>query len=353
MLRVLPTGAKSWIWRGTVRGRRVDRAVGKYPYMSLGEARARAFEFRRMSLQGDDPQSLRSGADIPTLADAIREVIALHEPTWKNPRQAEHWRASFRDHLPPRIGRIRVDSITTRDVMTVLRPIWTAKPAAAQKLRQRFGAVMKWCIAQGFRQDNPAAEAISAALPKVNGKKHHHDALPHAEVPEALSRVREADAWAGLKLTFEFLILTACRSSEVRRATWDEVDLERGVWTISPDRMKSARQHRVPLSDRAVAVLTAARELDNGSGLIFPSKRGVAIRGAVLSRLLVKAKIAGTVHGLRSSFRDWCAETGVDRVAAELALAHNVGSDTEQAYMRSDLFDKRRELMQAWGDYLG
>ena len=211
---------------------------------------------------------------------------------------------------------------------------------------------MRWSIAHGFRQDDPAHIA-QAVLPPTNGhKKKHHTALPFAKVPDAIARIREADASQSVKLALEFVILTACRSGEVRGARWSEIDLEQALWTIPGERMKAGKVHRVPLSDRCLEILEQVRSLSDGSDLVFPSSRvGKALGDKALVKVLRAAGIKETVHGFRSSFRDWAAETGVSREIAEAALAHIVGG-VEGAYFRSDLFEQRAAVMQAWCDYL-
>ena len=246
-----------------------------------------------------------------------------------------------------------MDRISTADVMEVLLPIWSTKRETARRVRQRIGAVMKWAVAQGYREDNPAGDAISAALPKNSVRRRHQRALPHAQVAEALGRVRASKAHRATALAFEFLVLTACRSGEVRGARWDEVDDAAATWTVPPERMKAKLEHRVPLSERAVAVLDDARELAERSGLVFPSPTGRVLSDSTLSKLLRELRIGAVPHGFRSSFRDWAAErTDVPREVCELALAHVNNDRVEAAYRRSDLFEKRRDLMAAWAAYV-
>ena len=193
---------------------------------------------------------------------------------------------------------------------------------------------------------------MTAALPKQAAARKHLRALPHRDVAAAVERIRKAKAYATLRLAVEFAIVTAVRSGEVRGALWDEIDLDIGLWTIPGKRMKAGRQHRVPLSARAVDVLAEARQYDNGSGLVFPSKSGGEIPSWALAKLVSSLEIEGTLHGMRSSFRDWCGETGAVREVAEACLAHRIGSAAEQAYARSDLLQRRRELMDAWAEYI-
>ena len=352
ILRVQPSGSKAWIWRGTVNGRRRDLGLGRYPFVSLAEARAKAFEYRKAALEGSDPTTLRSGG-IPTFATATEAVIALYAGKWKPGGKSEgQWRSSLGTYVLPAIGSKRVDEVTSGDVMDCLSPIWASRPETAKRIRQRIAAVMKWAIAQGYRHDNPAGDAVTAALPKQGGVRKHLPALPHRDVADAIERIRQARAHVPLRLAVEFAIVTAVRSGEVRGAGWDEIDLNTGLWTIPGERMKAGRQHRVPLSERAVELLAEARNHSNGSGLVFPSKTGGEIPSWALAKLVSSLGIEGTLHGMRSSFRDWCGETGAVREVAEACLAHRIGSAAEQAYARSDLLQRRRELMNAWAQYI-
>ena len=354
MLRVMPTGGRQWIWRGTVRGKRVDLGLGGWPYVSLSGARQTAFEFRKLAREGGDPRALRSRQRAPTFAEAANTVIGIHEPGWKDGgKSANQWRASLRDYAMPRLGKLRVSEISTADVMAVLLPIWSDKPETARRVRQRIGAIMKWAVAQGHRQDNPAGDALGAALPKRSVTKKHHRALPHSEVADAIATVRASRAHWATVAALEFLVLTASRSGEVRKARWDEVDLKTATWTVPADRMKMRRKHRVPLSDRALQILADAREWADGSGLIFPSATGRPPSDNTLSKLLREQGIPAVVHGFRSSFRDWSAEcSNAPREVCEMALAHVNPDRVEAAYLRSDLFERRRELMQSWADYI-
>ena len=290
----------------------------------------------------------------PTFDKAAEIVIEMRVGTWRNPLTADVWRSSFRRLVSPVIGGKPISDITIADVLSVLTPIWNGgKHDTARRLRHRIGAVMRWSIGTGHRSDNPAGEAISQVLPK-NGTavRIHRRALHHRKVAGALARIRASAAWQVTKLLMEYTILTAARSGEARRATWSEVDLQAGVWTLPAERMKSGREHRVPLSTRALEVLAEAQKLEDGSGLLFPSPTGKALSNMTTSKLLNGSGIDATMHGFRTSFRSWCAENDESRELAEAALAHVVAG-IEGAYMRSDLFERRRRLMQAWADYLG
>ena len=361
ILRVRATGSKHWIWRGTVRGRRRDLGLGTFPYVSLGEARDKAFEYRRLAKAGEDPAAVHAPAgtaevqpksSAPTFRKAAAAVIDLHRPTWRNPKSAAQWEASLRDYAYPVLGDMRVDEIGSGDILRALRPIWNAKRETAQRVRQRVSAVMKSAIAAGHRPDNPAGDALTAALPKGGRKQRHQRALPHREVGAALETVRRSKAQTSTKLAFEFLVLTAARSGEVRMMTWDEVQGEDGLWTVPASRMKAGREHRVPLSGRAVEVLAEAEELRENE-FVFPSARGRCMSDNTISKLLRDLGIDAVPHGFRSSFRDWCGESGQSRELAEAALAHTIRNKAEAAYARTDLLERRRELMEGWSDYLG
>ncbi len=353
-LLVKPTStgrlSKTWSQRLRIAGRPCNIGLGAYPVVTLAEARKAALENRRAVARGRDP---RTGG-MPTFAAAVDRVIAIHAASWRDSGRSEkQWRASLRDYAMPQLGRKPVDKITTADVLAVLVPIWSAKPETARRVRQRIGAVMRWAVAEGYRDDNPAGEAIGAALPKNGGRQEHRQALPYPEVGGTLAKVRASQAWPATKLALEFLTLTACRSGEVRGARWEEINLDTATWTVPAARMKAGLAHRAPLSGRAIAVLDAARELSDDSGLVFPSVRGVQLSDSTLSKLLRDLGVPAVPHGMRSSFRDWAAEcTDAPREVCELALAHVNSDRVEAAYRRSDLFERRRALMEQWAAYV-
>ncbi len=359
-LHVDPSGARRWVQRLVIRGRSRALGLGSYALVSLAEAREKALANRKAAREGGDPLADRRRSEgIPTFEEAVEQVIAIHGEAWRAGKTPKQWRASLRDHVLPHLGGKSVDQVTTADVMTVLLPIWTRKHAMARSVRQRIGTVMRWAIAQGYRSDNPAGDAVTAALPKRPVLVQHRAALPHGEVAAAIAAVQRSDAWLGTKLAFEFLVLTAARSGEARGATWDEVDLVARVWTVPATRMKAQREHRVPLCARAAGVLREAEQLrgvatqPEFAGLVFPSVRGKALDDATVSKLIRDLGIAAVPHGFRSSFRDWAAEeTDHPREVVEAALAHKVRNPVEAAYARSDLFARRRRLMDDWADYL-
>ena len=339
--------SKSWSQRVLINGRPTNIGLGAYPIVTLAEARRAVIANRRAISQGRDP---RAGG-VPTFEEAAEKVIAMHEPTWKDgARSAAIWRSSLRDYAMPQLGRKTVDAITTADVMAVLVPIWSTKRETARRVRQRIGAVMRWSVAHRYRQDNPAGDAIAEALPRHGtSAKAHHRALPHSAVGAAVEQIRASGAYRATVLAFEFLILTASRSGEVRGARWGEFDFESATWTVPATRMKMARPHRVPLSPRAIKILEEARELSDDPDLVFPSPTGRMLSDSTISKLVRENGIGCVPHGMRSSFRDWAAEcSDAPREVFELALAHVNNDRVEAAYRRSDLFERRRKLMTEW-----
>ena len=339
--------SRSWSQRIIIGGKPVLIGLGSYPVLGLAGARAKALANAKEVAAGRDPR----GGGIPTFAEASEIVVQLHAPTWRNRERAvNQWRASMRDHAAS-LGRRRVNEIAVQHVLEALLPIWHEKPETARKVRQRISTIMRWAVAQGHRQDDPAGPAINAALPRNTGNGKHYRALPYADVAGALAKVDASAAWASTKLCLRFIALTAVRSGEARGATWDEINLEAREWRVPASRTKTGTEHRVPLSDAAVRVLERARKHDDGGELVFASQRGKVLSDNTLSKLFRELGVPSTIHGLRSSFRDWCAETGQPRELAEAALAHVVPG-IEGAYFRSDLYKRRAKLMQEWADYL-
>ena len=346
-------GGKSWVQRIAIHGVRRDMGLGSAELVTLAEARQMAWENRRIARGGGDPR-VAGSRHSPTFSEAAETVIAMHRSTWKDAAGTEaQWRSSLATYVTPRIGDTPVHAIETADVMDVLMPIWTSKHTTATRVRHRIGAVMKWAIAQGHRPDNPAGEALGAALPKVDATKAHFRALPYTEVGAALAKVRASESSLSVRLALEFMVLCAVRSGEARGARWKEIDRKTATWTIPATRMKAGREHRVPLSDGALAVLGKAAAIREGA-LVFPSSRpGIPLIAGALGRLLKELDIDAVPHGFRSSFRDWAAEkTDTPHAVMEAALAHTVRNAVEAAYARSDLFERRRQLMGQWADYL-
>ena len=338
--------SKYFLQRVRIGGRATNLGLGAYPVVTLAEARKAALENRRSIAQGRDPR----GAGIPTFTQAAEKVIRLHRKNWSGERTEAQWRNHLLHHAAP-LGAKRVDKIQSHDILGVLAPLWGEKATTARLVYRRIGSVMRWSIARGYRPDDPCT-AVSAALPRNGAQKVHHRALPHADVVTALDAIRDASTWLATRLAVEFVALTATRNGEVRGADWDEFDLRAKVWTIPAARMKTRQKHRVPLSLGALQVLGRARDEFGDQRLVFPSTRGRKLTRAELGRLVRRLGIDTTIHGFRSSFRDWCAETSVDRQVAEAALAHIVGG-VEGAYLRSDLFERRRDVMESWSSYLG
>ncbi len=352
-LLVTKTGGRCWIQRLTIAGRVRELGLGGYPLTSLAQAREKALENKRLIREGGDPLAEKHKAPIPTFAEAAAAVIDLHRPGWRNAKHAAQWEATLSQYVFPRLGAQGVHTITTADILAVLAPIWHEKAETARRVRQRIGAVMKWAVAHGFRTDNPAGDMLSQALGRQADVTQHMRALPHREVATAIHTVQDSQAGMSTKLACEFLILTAARSGEVRLATWEEMNLEDKVWTVPAERMKAKRAHRVPLSERAAAILREAQVLADESGLVFPSTTGKPLSNMTLSKLLKDLKIPAVPHGFRSSFRDWGQEcTNAPRAVMEAALAHTIPDKTEAAYARSDLFERRRTLMEQWAAYL-
>ena len=343
--------SKTWSQRLRIDGKPTNIGLGPYPLFALAEAREMALENARAIRKGQDPRSASMTA-VPTFAQALDSVIDLHSANWRDRGRSEkQWRASMETYALPRLGRRPVDAISSADILAVLLPIWNKKRETGRRVRQRISATMKWAIAQGHRQDDPAGDAIAEALPKNSVGKVRHRALPPDKVAATVATIRATRAHPTTRLALEFLVLTATRSGEVRGARWDEIDLGSATWTIPAERMKAGKEHRVPLSAQALAVLTRAREYANGSGLLFPGPTGRAVTSNAYSKLLHENGVGCVPHGFRSSFRDWCSETGQPRELAEHALAHVV-KGVEGAYQRSDLFNRRRALMVAWAEYV-
>jgi len=349
---------RSWIFRYELDGQRHDLGLGSLNDLDLAEARAKARSLRQKLLDGIDPheerQQLRANrlaklaerARAMTFRDCAVRCIEAHSDGWRNAEHHRQWVTSLEQYVYPIIGDLPVDEISTPHIVKVLEPIWKAIPETASRVRGRCEKILGWAQVRGFRSgDNPARwRGHLAELFTAKGKMQpakHHAALPFTDVPQLVAEIAAIDHVAARAL--EFTILTAARAGEVLGATWDEVDLTTKVWTVPAKRMKAGKPHRVPLSDRALALL---RTLPRTDKRIFPI-------GEVAMLLLLKKLRSGvTVHGFRSSFRDWCSEkTSYPPVIAELALAHAVGDKTERSYARSDLVVKRARLMQEWATW--
>lgn len=340
-------------WHGRLR----EMGLGSASVVSLAKAREAAARARSLIVDGINPiDARRQTGTIPTFGDFADEVVASLSTAWRNDKHKAQWATTLKTHAA-RLRPISIDRIDTADVLAVLTPIWTEKPETASRLRGRIERVLDAARAKGLRSgENPARwrghlDHLLPARQKLT--RGHHKALPFAEVPAFVKLLRERDAMSALAL--EFAILTAARSGEVRAARWGEIDLEAKVWTVPAARMKAGREHRVPLSAPAVAILEKVRPLGGkGEAFVFPYAKGKALSDAAFDRLLERMDYKGriTAHGFRSSFRDWAGEvTDFPRELAEAALAHVVGDATERAYRRGDALEKRRELMDAWAAF--
>ena len=352
ILRVRASGNKYWLQRYTFRGRRPTIGLGRYPVLTLAQARATALDNLRTVHAGEDPLAKRRTDEVPTFAEAARCVLEERRPHWTNARQPGNWIRSLEAYAFPCFGNRPVSAIEPRDVIDALLRIWHTKRGTAVKVRSRIGVVLQWAVARGYRSDNAAGDVISGALSRDGRPKRHQPAVPHSEVARVLALVFQSRALSVTKLSFEFLVLTAARSGEVRGALWSEIDLDDRSWTVPAERMKARAGHRVPLSTRALRVLNKAAEFGVCQGLVFPSKKNRELSVATHSRLLRDLGVKAVPHGFRSSFRDWCGETGVSRELTEACLSHTVGSAVEAAYARSDLFERRRAVMEDWARYL-
>lgn len=352
-LVVQPGGSKSWVCRVQKAGNRRDFGLGSASKVSLADARERAREIRSQVEIGLDPLFERRKAQgIPTFREATAKVLAAHRKTWKNEKHEAQWQQSLRDYAFPHIGNVRVNEITGPMIRNLLSEIWLSKPETARRVRQRVGAVLNWAYSSGYRDSEAPMQAITKGLPRQPKQDSHFAAMPYAKVPAFVPALRERESFS--RLALEFAILTASRSGEVRGATWDEIDLADGLWTIPKGRMKANREHVVPLCPRAIRIVQRCAELRlPGCPIIFPGVRGrQPMSDMTMSKLLKEMGQPYTAHGFRSSFRDWVSEeTNHPSDVAEAALAHIVANKTEAAYRRGNLLEKRRVMMAEWADY--
>ena len=349
-------GSKSWLQRIVIDGRRRDIGLGGYPAVGLAEAQGLAVANRTAIAGGHDPVAEKRRPATPTFREAARQVHQANLPRWRNRKHAA-WLKTLEHYAFPIMGNLPVDRVGRLEVLGVLTPIWSSRPETARRVRQRIRTVMRWAMAHGFIENNPAGEAIDGALPPMPKLTAHMRALPFEEVGAALEVVDASQASMAAKLCLRFTVLTAARSGETRGARWSEIEVDKALWTVPGERMKGGREHRVPLSGAALAVLAEAGKLRDGSDLVFPSptRPGQALSDMTLTKILRSTSLAdrATVHGFRSSFRDWADEcTGASEAAMELSLAHRGGSSVKKAYARSDLLDLRRPLMDAWAEYV-
>jgi integrase len=368
-LVVTKAGGRKWVflYRRRQDGKLCEMGLGSLGSVPLARAREKAAEARALLADGKDPLATREASKsedkVPTFGDLADQVIASHETGWRNDKHRAQWRMTLQTYAGP-LRPQRVDQITTEDVLAVLQPIWTTKAETASRVRGRIEKVLDAAKAKGLRTgENPARWRghLDHLLPKRQKlQRGHHPAMPWSEVPEFVARLRESKSVGALAL--EFVILTACRSGEVLRsvrdgevmgARWVEIDRTAKVWTVPALRMKAGREHRVPLCDRALVILDEVEYARRGD-FIFPGQRGDQPLSEMALELILRRMRAKpyTVHGFRSSFRDWAGEcTSFPREIAEAALAHTVGDKVERAYRRGDALERRRELMQAWANF--
>jgi integrase len=366
-LQVTRGGARTWVYRFMLHGRAREMGLGPLHIVSLAEARDKAREARKLRHEGIDPIEARrakqaedrlAAATAMTFQECAERYIEAHRAGWKNPKHAKQWPSTLETYVYPTFSALPVQVVDVGLVMKVLEPIWKTKPETASRVRGRIESILDWATARGYRKgENPARwrghlDKLLPARGKVQ-KVKHHPALPYFEIGDFITALREQEGTAARAL--EFLILTATRTGEVIGGRWDEFDPEKKVWTIPGDRMKAAKEHRVPLSGRALAIVDEMKaERVNEHPFVFPGGRpGRPLSNMAMLKLLERMGRGDlTAHGFRSSFRDWAAEmTLFPTEVAEMALAHTVSDKVEAAYRRGDMFQKRRELMEAWARY--
>jgi integrase len=360
MLHVVGEGKRYWIFRYQRDGRERTMALGNADVLSLADARRLHTEARALLAKGIDPLAKREQAKAekaPTVSfgEAAERYIMAHRAGWR-PRGEQHWRQSLALHVLPVFGRKPVGQVNVDDVLRALQPIWVSKTSMATIVRSRIELVLDYAKAHGWRSgENPALWRgnLRSLLPPP-GKVHrveHRAALPWQDAPALMKRLREAPGMAAMAL--RFIVLTGCRSGEARGATWDEIDPVAGLWSLPAGRMKAGQPHRVPLSDAALELLEPLAGLRQAALVFFGQARGRPLCDVTLKNLLRRLGHGDiTVHGFRSTFRDWCADHGQPADLAEMALAHTVGSAVERSYRRSDVLERRRRLMEAWAAFL-
>ena len=359
-LVVKPSGTRSWIVRVVVQGQRnnkgaplrTDFGLGGADIITLNQARIRALEYRRMAKQGLNPR-FNAQQEIPNFEEIAQQVHIDRMPTWKNAKHGQQWINTLRDYAFPKIGRMPIDSIGQPEVLMCLSPIWTEKHETAKRLAQRIKIVLDVAKSKGFREgENPITSIKDAqVLPKVKAKAKHHAAMKWQDVPSFFDDLRNREAMAAKALMFT--CLTGSRTGEVLGMRWDEIDIEMRLWTCPAERMKTANEHRVPLTDDMLAIIEPLKAM--ASQYVFEGqKRHAPLSNMAMLMLLRRMKVEGvTVHGFRSTFRDWASEVAsAPREVAEMSLAHKVGSDVERAYARSDLLERRRILMEQWSQFV-
>lgn len=363
-LQVTGAGARSWIFRFTLGGKSREMGLGSLKGVGLAAARAKAAQCRALLADGIDPIAARkgehaaravAGARAITFDQCAEAYINAHGATWRNPKHHSQWKTTLETYVSPVFGKLPVHAVDVSLVMKALEPIWTTKPETASRIRGRIESVLNWAKARGYRSgENPAQwkghlDNLLPARSKLSRVKHHA-ALPYDETAQFMKSLREQTGMPARAL--EFLILTAARTGEAIGAQWCEIDLAEKVWTVPAARMKGGREHRVPLSNKTLAILNKVAKGEPGD-FVFRGRNGGPLSNMALLMLLRRMGHGSlTAHGFRSTFRDWAAErTSFQREVAEAALAHVVGDKVEAAYRRGDLFEKRRRLMEAWAEF--
>lgn len=352
-LQVGTGGAASWIVRVQKDGRRRDIGLGSAKKVSLTLARERAAAARTDVEMGIDPVAKRKKeSGIPTFREAAAQYMSEHQKTWRNAKHRGQWKSTLESYAFPSIGDTLVSEVDAPAVRDLLISIWVEKPETARRVKQRIGAILDWAHSKGYREDEAPMRAIGKGLPRHKKQANHFAAMPYGDVPDFIAKLRERQSWG--RLALEATILTATRSGEVRGATWAEIDLEKGEWTIPAERMKAKREHVIPLSAAAknLFMRAAALKIVGHKYIFHGTKRDKPMSDMTLTKVLRDLKRDETAHGFRSSFRDWVSEeTDFPGDVAEAALAHMVSNKTEAAYRRGKLLEKRRKLMEAWGSY--
>jgi integrase len=357
-LSISATGARSWILRTTIAGRRSDVGLGSYSAVTLAEAREKAHETLRQIRSGADPiAARRAGREHRewTFEACALAYIEAHEKGWRNEKHGQQWRNSLTKYVYPVCGKKHVRDVSQDDVSAVIRPFWTTKNETINRVRNRIELVLDWATASKFRPEgqNPAKwrglwDKLLSAPSKVN-KRKSFEALPMDEMHAFLQHLRAVEGMSARAL--EFVIFTACRSGEARGALWTEIDLDEAIWNIPAERMKANRPHRVPLCADAIALLNALPRFEKVD-LVFPGRSG-QLSDMSLTAVMRRMKLTAVPHGFRSTFTDWCSErTSYPVEVREMALAHAIGNQTEAAYRRGDLLEKRRALMRDWATFL-
>ena len=345
--------AASWTVRMQVAGKRRDFGLGSLDKVSLATARERRDEIRQQFAAGVDPVLERKkAAGVPTFEKAAEQLHKERLKGWSNGKHRAQWIQTLRTYAFPTMGALTVDAVERGHILDVLQPIWIAKPETARRVMQRIGAVLDWAYGKGWREAEAPMRALAKALPKNDAGAGHFAAMPYADVPAFVAALRARDGMGAMAL--EALIFTAARSGEIRLATWDEVDLKAGLWSIPAARMKRKRAHVVPLSTAALAVFKRAWALRaDDDVLVFPGmKRGKPLSDATLRAVLRRMGHADDPHGFRSSFKDWAGEVAAfPNELSEAALAHAIPNKAEAAYRRGDLLERRRVMMEAWAGY--